>query len=444
MPTDMPDHSSSPDWVETVYERLAGDQDGRVCHAIPAQACREAPGNFLRLLVANTLSTLGDSLASAKTTLPWLLAQLGAPPGLAALLVPIRESGSMLPQLAIGALVRRRALRRPVWVAGALLQSACLAGMGWLALVAQGAAAGWGIVGLLALFSVARGACSIAYKDVLGKTIPKTRRGRLSGWIAAVAGAGAMAAGAALGALSQQAPGDVFAGILATAAACWALAAAVYARVVEWPGATEGGVDGLGEAFGRLSLLRDDAGFRWFVVARALALGSALAAPLVVALARDALGDALAWLGLFLALEGLASLVSAPLWGRWADRSSRRVFAAASALAGALSLAVAAAAWSGLAGAPATLFYPLAFMGLGIAHAGVRLGRKTYLVDVAEGTRRTDYVAVSNTVIGALLLLAGAAGALAASVSVPATVAALAVASLAGAALSLRWPAPGA
>jgi MFS family permease len=437
-----PEPETSPDWVETVYERLAGDNDGRVCRAIPAAACREAPGNFLRLMAANVLSSLGDSLASAKTTLPWLLAQLGAPPGLAALLVPIRESGSMLPQLVNGALLRRRALRRPVWVAAALLQSACLAGMGWLALVAKGAIAGWGIVGLLAVFSLARGACSIAYKDVLGKTIPKTRRGRLSGWIAAVAGAGAMAAGAALGMLSQQAPDHVFVWVLAAAAACWALAAAVYARVAEWPGATDGGVDGLGQAVGQLSLLRDDVGFRRFVIARALALGSALAAPLYVALARDALGDALAWLGLFLALEGLASLVSAPLWGRWADRSSRHVFAAASALAGGLSLAVATAAWSGLAGAPATLFYPLAFMGLGVAHAGVRLGRKTYLVDIAEGSRRTDYVAVSNTVIGGALLVAGAAGALAASVSVPATVAGLAVAGLAGAVLALRWPAP--
>ena len=49
---------------------------------------------------------------------------------------------------------------------------------------------------------------------------------------------------------------------------------------------------------------------------------------------------------------------------------------------------------------------------LSIAHAGVRVGRKTYVVDLASGNRRTDYVAVGNTVIGILLLVVGSIGAL--------------------------------
>jgi hypothetical protein len=114
------------------------------------------------------------------------------------------------------------------------------------------------------------------------------------------------------------------------------------------------------------------------------------------------------------------------------------VFAAASALAALLSIAVAAAAWADLSGTTAMVFYPLAFFGLGVAHAGVRLGRKTYLVDMAEGNQRTDYVAVSNTVIGALLLLTGALGAAAALVSVPGTVLLLGLCGLIGAAMSLR------
>jgi hypothetical protein len=42
-----------------------------------------------------------------------------------------------------------------------------------------------------------------------------------------------------------------------------------------------------------------------------------------------------------------------------------------------------------------------------VSHSGVRAGRKTYLVDMAGGTKRTDYVAVSNSMIGLLLLAAG-------------------------------------
>ncbi len=68
-----------PEWMESLYEKLANDEDGRVCEAISDQACREAPGNFFRTLASNTLTSIGDRLASAKTTLPWLLAHLAAP-----------------------------------------------------------------------------------------------------------------------------------------------------------------------------------------------------------------------------------------------------------------------------------------------------------------------------------------------------------------------------
>ena len=58
---------------------------------------------------------------------------------------------------------------------------------------------------------------------------------------------------------------------------------------------------------------------------------------------------------------------------------------------------------------------------------------------MADGNQRTDYVAVSNTVIGALLLASGLVGALTAIFSVEAALVLLATAGLAGAALSLSW-----
>jgi hypothetical protein len=61
------------------------------------------------------------------------------------------------------------------------------------------------------------------------------------------------------------------------------------------------------------------------------------------------------------------------------------------------------------------------------------------LAEDDEGNKRTDYVAVSNTVIGALLLVSGLLGALAATVSVESTILLLGLAGLAGSFLSLRW-----
>lgn len=437
----MPDGHPRPahsGWMESLYERLAEDDEGRVCTAISEEACRETPGNFMRTLAANTLSNVSDKLASAKTTLPWIMTSVGAPAWSLSLLVPIREAGSMLPQMLIGALLRRQPVRKWAWFLGGLVQGLSLLAMGGVALMLEGLGAGLAILALLTLFSLARGACSVAYKDVLGKTIPKTRRGRLSGWISAVAGLATMAAGAALGWFSEDRLGT-YVGVLCVAAGLWFAAAAVYARIVELEGATEGGANGVQEAFAKLSLLRDDVPFRRFVIGRALAMGSGLAAPFYVALARDDLGSSAALLGIFIAIEGLAGLVSSPFWGRWADRSSRAVFGAACALAALLSIAVALWSWLPFDDAGARWFYPLAFFGLGIAHAGVRLGRKTYLVDMAEGNQRTDYVAVSNSVIGALLLVSGGVGALAALFSVEATILLFGLTGLAGALMSLRW-----
>ena len=61
-------------------------------------------------------------------------------------------------------------------------------GIGLVSVTYQGRSAGWMILGLLLLFSLSRGLCSVASKDVIGKTIPKTRRGRLNGYSSAISG----------------------------------------------------------------------------------------------------------------------------------------------------------------------------------------------------------------------------------------------------------------
>ena len=50
------------------------------------------------------------------------------------------------------------------------------------------------------------------------------------------------------------------------------------------------------------------------------------------------------------------------------------------------------------------------FLLLNVMHGGVRLGRKVYLVDMASGENRAAYVAVSNTLIGVLMLIGGLVG----------------------------------
>ena len=85
-------------------------------------------------------------------------------------------------------------------------------------------------------------------------------------------------------------------------------------------------------------------------------------------------------------------------------------------------------------------FLPLAYFVLSVAHSGVRVGRKTYVVNLGSGNRRTDYVAISNSVIGLLLLVAGSVGALAPRIGNGGVIAVLAGMGLAGAFYGFRLP----
>ncbi|MEQ8803260.1 MAG: MFS transporter, partial [Haliea sp.] len=105
--------------------------------------------------------------------------------------------------------------------------------------------------------------------------------------------------------------------------------------------------------------------------------------------------------------EGAAGLLSAPVWGRWSDVGAHRVMAAA----GALSVVVMSVAlglhWLLPETIGMVLVASLLLFGAAVAHQGARVGRKTYLVDMATSDNRAQYTAVSNTVIG-LFLFSGA------------------------------------
>ena len=231
----------------------------------------------------------------------------------------------------------------------------------------------------------------------------------------------------------------VLAFLLLGAAALWWVAAGIYSGVQEQPGETEGGRS-LFDSLGSLRLLVSDRDFRHFVTARALLMCSALSAPFYVALAQAEGQGSLADLGFFVIASGLASLVSGPFWGRFADRSSRRVMCSAAVVTSGLGLLTflvqswrpdwLSAAWS----------LPLAYLVLAVAHQGVRVGRKTYVVNLGEGNRRTDYVAISNTVIGVLLLVVGSVGLLTPWLGNAGVIALLAVMGMVGALVSWRLP----
>lgn len=416
--------------VVAAYEALSGDDDGRVCRDIPDAACKAQPGNFLRHATALGLSKSADGLADPKLVLSWLLTHLGAPAAMVGLLVPIREAGALLPQLFTAARIRALAQRKWAWAGAAIGQAVGAAIIVLAALTLSGTAAGGVLLAGLALLAVSRSVASVAHKDVLGKTIDKGQRGTVAGVAGAWSAIVVIGFALVLIAFAEQRTAIVI-GALALAAAAWGLAGIVFAGVIEDPGATEGGENGFRAALANLRYLREDPQLVRFILSRGLLTSTALAPPYLVVLASGEGSAALEGLGALVLASSLAALLSSYVWGRMADRSSRRVLI-----------------WTGVCGASAmvlTLVFtatglaatiwamPLALFVLMIAHQGVRLGRATYLVDMVGPDLRAIYTAIANTVIGVILLASGVFGAVAALAGAGATMALFAAMAAAGA-----------
>ena len=115
-----------------------------------------------------------------------------------------------------------------------LMASVGLAGM-------RGERAGWLIIALLTVFSLARGVASIAAKDTLGKTVSKGKRGRVNGHSATIAGLAAAAVGLYL-AFSPPAtrPPWLLYAMIAAGGVSWLLAAGAFCASSSFPARPKG------------------------------------------------------------------------------------------------------------------------------------------------------------------------------------------------------------
>ena len=389
---------------ETLFQALVDDTSGK--GGLTEAQARVEPANFLRHAISLSMSKIADGLIDPKLVLSWLLAHLGAWAFYVGLLVPIREAGALLPQLFTAPFVHAMARRKWAWVAGSIGQGAAAAGIVLAAMSLTGAMAGAVICALLAVLAVSRSICSVSYSDVLGKTVGQSRRGAATG-VATSLGAGAVVIFALvlMSGLVDRATLVLMA--IALAALLWLAAGIFFSTLREEPAPGKAGT----AALEQLTLLRRDPQLRRFIWARGLLTATALAPPYIVLLGAEAGHGSFDRLGALVLASSVASFFSSWIWGRLADRSSRKVLMF-SGMAGAVSLL--AAVFLDLAGLSGTVWaLPLVLFMLMTAYHGVRQGRVIYLVDMAPKNSRAAYTAVSNTVIGVLLLGSGLFGALA-------------------------------
>ncbi|SNS85234.1 Major Facilitator Superfamily protein [Ekhidna lutea] len=399
---------SKEDISEQVYEYLVESGEERACDSITEESCKEAPGNFLLNGLNGFATKLAEQIASPELIIPYVFSLLGVPSFYSGLLVPIKNTGSLLPQLIVSAKIRAYPIRKYFWAIAGLAQGTMMILIGLTVYYLKGGTAGIGVVALILLFSMSSGVGSIAFKDVLGKTIPKGKRARLLSFRATGGGLLTIIAGLILFYfLSNESSVKAFSVLFLIAGMLWVLAASLFSFIKEEPGATEGGRSPIDKIKKGFSLLKSDNNFYNFLITRSLLLSIPLVQPFFVLYATDSLDVQLSGLGLFVIATGISNTISSPFWGKFSDRSSKKVMIVSAAFAAIICLYVLLFNSFSESFKSIYTFGPVFFFII-IAYGGARMSRKTYLVDYAPSKERPLYVSVANTFMGFITLIAGA------------------------------------
>jgi len=379
--------------------------EAKVQKAQPKDSADGQTARTVAVMIGSTfLTKTADTLASPKIVLTALLQTMGASSLAVAALVPLRESGALLPQIWLAGLVARYHRLGPLYSVGAVLQGLAAVGMLFSAWQLEGQRAAWVIVACLGVLSIARALCSLSFKGVLGKCVPSGLRGQTTGWASSAAGVATIILSLALFILPEYDTVGMLAVFLALAAVCWTVAAALFTRVSEKDGSRQKSehisvVD-------RFGLLKENPSFRQFVIVRSLLVSTALVAPWYVLLSVSA-NAVIGSVGSLLLASGLASFISSPFWGRYSDRSSRWVLQVSALWVALLGLVTVTIKWLAPGVFGSFWLVPFLYCLLQVAHQGVRVARKTYVVDLANDENRVDYVSISNTLIGVIILVMG-------------------------------------
>lgn len=395
---------------ERLYDWITGEGEERACDAISEKQCTDVPKNFFLNAASGFCSKLAEQLVSPGVTLPWILNLAGASAGFTGLLVPLKNAGSLLPQILVSARIRSFAKRKYFWGFPALFQALMVALMALAFYFYEGNAAGYFITGALFLFSVASGVASVSFKDVMAKTIPKGRRGRLLATRATGGGILTLAAGAVMFLfLDQNTEKLPFLILILIASVLWVGAGMFFMLIDEEAGATDGGRNPIDEVKKGWDILKTDTNLRDFVFTRAMLMAIPLAQPFFIIYGKEITNAELSGLGLFVLASGIAGFISSPFWGKFADASSRKLMMVV-AILGILNIAL-VMAFDYLPGNLQSIyvFAPLILL-IMMIHGGARLSRKTYLTDYAPDDERPLYISLSNTFIGLFTLVAAGIG----------------------------------
>jgi hypothetical protein len=352
---------------------------------------------FAQLISIATCGKLADLLISAKTTLPWLLANLGAPTWIVPMLVPIRESGSLIPQWPLKKKTKHIENRLIIWRWGIIVQACSICLMLISALFTKGVAAGLLVLLSLLLLSIGRALSSLSMKDIQGLNIEKGWRGKLVGIASSISGLLSLITAGLL----IFSPQDM--NITAIQSLISFSAILFFVSLLLSIGLTANLTDDKKDSNDGNSLWKTinlQADLRHLIISRCLLLHAALIAPFFVN--ASATNTDIFQLPYFIIASSLATFLSSYLWGEMADKSAVKTLFYATVICILTSIV-----FYFVTSLNNWIIDVFLFFALNLGYAGIRTGRKTYMLDIAQGSQRTLYVAAANSMVGYILLMLG-------------------------------------
>ena len=346
---------------------------------------------------------------SSNSVLPAFVRELTDSAILIGLAGTIFSGGWFLPQLAAARLVsdmpvKMPFIRRAVPGRGLFL---IVAGALWIGLAEHPTAMLIIFFACLFLFAVSDGLVSVPWYDILARTIPANRRGRLFGLSQTIQGIAGIGIGViisrVLGSGDIAFPNNYIILFLA-ASALLIPSSFVLLLIKEPPPMHKDGHVKSSRQLNWRTILRTDPDYRRFLVCRILFNMSFLAVPFFVGHAEDILSLPSSILGAFVIAQTLSGVIASVVYGvisdRWGPRHVVRIATAAGFAAPCFALVahLTQGTWT-------TQAYPFVYAILGIANNAFMLGFGNYLLAISPENERPTYVGLCNTILGIMTIV---------------------------------------
>lgn len=368
--------------------------------------------NFFLGVSNGVLFNFAWAFTSTSTVLPLFISQLTPSQILIGLASTLEALGWFLPQIAIAAITLHRKNQKPIYIKTAFLRGGSFFLFAILVFFLGKEGPTYLLVTfffLFSLYSFGGGLAGVSFTDIVGKTIPKEKRGSFFGARMLVGGGLSALAGFLIQRILKLYDFPQNFGILFLMASALIVLALISFCMVKEPPTTRRPEK---KSIKKNLLLgfeitKKDKNYRMLLLTR-VAIGCyVMGLPFYIIYAKKYLLIPTSLAGVFLTVQMVGYLSSNLLWAYLSNRKNNRLVLVLSAFFSAIcpllvlsNMALGIPLWA----------YGAIFFFLGATISGLDLGYMNYLLQIAPEERRPIYVGFLNTVVGPTIFLSAVGG----------------------------------